>query len=155
LGPGLPQVVRASLSVPAGVDPGVQSGDLFVRWVIPGTAAARSGVVVGDQLVSLDGKPLRSWWGFEEAIKKAGEKQVRLGVAAPGQPLRVYDLSAEMVNLGESEVTGQPVVALTSGLLHDGEALLPTERAQPREWIFPHLRMVELKLTPAEAFTRS
>jgi regulator of sigma E protease len=155
LGPGLPEVVRAKLTVPPGVDPGIKSGDLFVRWVIPDTAAAKAGIVAGDELVSLDGKPLRSWWGFEEALKKAGERKVRIGVAAPGQPPRETELAAEMVTLGESEVTGQPVVALTSGLLHDGEALLPTERAQPREWTFPHLKMVELKLGPGEAFAKS
>jgi regulator of sigma E protease len=155
LGPGMPEVVRANLSPAPGVDSGIGSADLVVRWVIPGTAAAKAGIVTGDELASLDGAPLRSWWGFEEAMKKAGEAKVRLGVVAPGKPPREVEIAAEMVTLGESEVTGQPVVALTTGLLHDGESLLPTERAQPREWVFPHLRMVELKLAPAEAFSKS
>jgi len=155
LGPGLPEVVHASLTVPPSGDPGVASADLFVRWVIPGSAAARAGIAVGDELVSLDGRPLRSWWGFEEAMRKAGEARVRLGVVTPGQPPRERDVANEIVALGESEVTGQPVTALTLGVLHDGEALLPTERAQPREWVFPHLAMVDLQLGLGEAFVKS
>jgi regulator of sigma E protease len=155
LGPGMPEVIRARLSPAPNVDSGIRSADLFVRWVISDTAAAKAGIAAGDQLTSLDGAPLRSWWGFEEAMKKTGEAKVRLGVVAPGKAAREVELAPEMVTLGESEVTGQPVVALTSGLLHDGESLLPTERAQPREWVFPHLKMVELKLGPAEAFSKS
>jgi regulator of sigma E protease len=143
------------LSVPKGADAGVLSGDTFVRWVIPGSPAARAGIVVGDEVVGLDGKPVQSWWGFEEAMRKAGEGRVSLGVATPGQPVRTRELAAEMIALGESEVTGQPVRALSLGLLHDGEPLLPTERAQPREWVFPRPTMVPEQYTLGEAFVKS
>jgi regulator of sigma E protease len=155
LGPGLPEVVRASLSAAKGADPGILSGDTFVRWVIPGSPAARAGIAVGDQVVELDGKPVQSWWGFEESLRKAGVDKVRLGVVTPGQPMRTQELSAETIALGESEVTGEPVLAQTIGLLHDGEPLLPTERAQPRDWVFPRPTMVPEHYTVGEALVKS
>jgi regulator of sigma E protease len=130
------------LKLAAGPHTGLELDDLYVRWVIPGSPAAKAGIHVGDKLVALNGKPLSSWWGFENDMKKLQEKPIKLAVQSPGQAPRTLDLAAATLNLGESKVTGAQVQVLTIGVLHDGEPLLPNDRVLPRDWIFPNAHMV-------------
>ena len=143
LGPVLLEPVRAELS--PGAPSGLVLDDLFVRWLVPGSPAALAGLRVGDRLVALDGKELASWWGFEEAMKRRQTTPVELTVQSAGQAPRTLRLAAQLLKLGTSPVTGAEVKVLTLGLLHDGEPLLPTDRALPRDWIFPKLTMVPLQ----------
>jgi regulator of sigma E protease len=140
LGPGLLEPLQLKLA--AGPHAGIALDDRFVRWVIPGSPAAKAGLHVGDELVALDGKPLDSWWGFENEMKKLQKQPVKLGVESPGQAPRTLDVQAATLDLGESKVTGAQVQVLTLGLLHDGEPLLPNDRVLPRDWIFPNAQMV-------------
>jgi regulator of sigma E protease len=153
LGPGLLQAVHAHLAL--GAKAGLELDDLYVRWVLPGSPAEKAGIHVGDRVRALDGKPLASWWGLEEALKKVAKKPLTLTVEAPGQPTRVVPMTMATMDLGESQVTGERIHVLTLGLLHDGEPLLPSDRALPRDWIFPQPRLVTLHVTVGEAMTDS
>jgi regulator of sigma E protease len=157
LGPALPEIVRAS--VPSEPVPsaalGIESSDLFVRWVVPGSAAAKAGIRVGDRLRTLNGAPIQSWWGFDESMKKEKEQPVTLEVQSPGQASRKVQLAASVLELGDSALTGSPIKLLGLGVLREGEALIPSERASPREWVFPPLPRVPLRLSWAQAAEKS
>jgi serine protease Do len=66
---------------------------LRVRLVYPGSPAARAGVRVGDQIVSVDGAPIESQEAFETVLSTRG----------PGRPLKVSLRNKE----GERTVTLQ------------------------------------------------
>jgi regulator of sigma E protease len=149
LGPGLLQPVPLKLA--AGPHAGIELDDLFIRWVIPGSPAAKAGLHVGDKLLALNGKPLGAWWGFENEMKTLQSQPIALAVQSPGQAPRTLHLQAATIDLGESKVTGGQVQVLTLGILHDGEPLLPNERVLPRDWIFPTVRTVPRPISVAQA----
>jgi regulator of sigma E protease len=134
---------------------GIDSADLFVRWVIPNSPAARAGIHVGDRVVALDGQPLRNWWGYEDVLRKKQDAPFTLTVQSPGAAPRQITLSQQVLDLGESPVTGVEVKALGSGLLHDGESLLPTDEAGPREWVLPTLKTEKETFSVGEAADKS
>ncbi len=153
LGPGLIAPVHARLAL--GPASGLELDDLYLRWVLPGSPAAKAGLQKGDRVLALDGKPLESWWGFEEQLKRLASSPLTLTVQSPGQAPRPVALQMATMDMGESQVTGERVQVLTLGLLHDGEPLLPTDRALPRDWIYPQAKLVPLHTTPATAFVDS
>ncbi len=153
LGPALLEPVKATL--PPSPDPGIETDDAFVRWVVPGSPAAAAGIQPGDRLISLDGKPLESWWDFENRMKSIQGKPLELTVRTAAGATRSLSLAAATLDLGESAATGERVKVLSLGILHDGEPLLQNARAYPRDWIFPSLHTVPLKLTVWSAWTSS
>ena len=158
LGPGVPRIV--SVSVP-GVETavnspwGIDSADLFVRWVIPGSPADKAGLRAGDRLLALDGKTLENWWGYEDTLRKKQQEPFVLTVQSPGAAPRQLTLSQQLLDLGESPVTGVEVKALGTGVLHDGESLLPTDESGPREWVLPTLKTEEESFSVGEAWNKS
>ncbi len=158
LGPGVPRIVAVTL--PAGVPGsdrpwGIDSADLFVRWVIPGSPADKAGIHVGDRLLALDGHPIENWWGYEDALRKKEQASFSLVVQSPGVLPRQLTLAQQLLDLGESPVTGVEVKALGAGVLHDGESLLPTDESGPREWVLPQLKTEKLSFSAGEAFDKS
>jgi regulator of sigma E protease len=156
LGPGVVRIVMAIL--PAAVTDrtwGLDSADLFVRWVIPGSPADKAGLRMGDRLLALDGKPLVNWWGYEDKLRKKQQEPFVLTVQSPGAAPRQLALAQQLLDLGESPVTGVEVKALGTGLLHDGESLLPTDESGPREWILPTLKTEKETFSAGEAFDKS
>jgi len=66
----------ANVRAPAGpgamaLRSGIESGDLYVREVISGSAEDELGIRPGDRLVTLDGHPLRNWAGYLAALEDA------------------------------------------------------------------------------------
>lgn len=158
LGPGVPRIVTVTLPVsPLVADRpwGIDSADLFVRWVIPGSPADKAGIRVGDRLLALDGRPLVNWWGYEETLRKKQQEPFALTVQSPGSAPRQLALSQQLLDLGESPVTGVEVKALGAGALHDGESLLPTDESGPREWVLPTLKTEKETFSVGEAWSKS
>ena len=50
---------------------GIESGELYVREVISGSAEDQLGIRPGDRLVTLDGHPLRNWASYLAALEAA------------------------------------------------------------------------------------
>ncbi len=161
LGPGVPRIIKATLpALPALPSPasgvwGIGPADLFVRWVIPGSPADKAGLRVGDRLLALDSKPLENWWGYEDTLRKKQQEPFVLTVQSPGSAPRQLALSQQLLDLGESPVTGVEVKALGAGALHDGESLLPTDESGPREWVLPTLQTEKESFTAGEALDKS
>ncbi|RXK87794.1 S41 family peptidase [Chlorobaculum sp. 24CR] len=93
-----------------GITLGVFSGDLFVTSVIDGQTAAKAGLLIGDQIVAIDGlkvgkKPINE---VRNAIKGAPGTTVRLSIRRDGQG------SSKTVTLkrGEVRVTSVPYSGL-------------------------------------------
>ncbi len=71
---------------------------------------------------------------------------------APGAaPRRSSPCSQQLLDLGESPVTGVEVKALGAGVLHDGESLLPTDEIGPRDWVLPQLKTEKESFSAGEA----
>jgi len=157
LGPGVPRIVTVTLPVSSVADRtwGIDAADLFVRWVIPGSPADKAGIRVGDRLLALDGQALVNWWGYEETLRKKQQEPFALTVQSPAAPPRQLALSQQLLDLGESPVTGVEVKALGAGALHDGESLLPTDESGPREWVLPTLKTEKESFTVGEALNKS
>jgi regulator of sigma E protease len=158
LGPGVPKIIVARLpgGTPVSAGPwGLDSADLFVRWVIPGSPADRAGIHAGDRLLTLDGVPLENWWGYEDRLRKKQEAPFLLTAESPGAAPREVTLSQQLLDLGESPVTGVEVKALGAGLLHDGESLLPTDEISPRDWVQPTLLTEKETFSVGEAWSKS
>jgi regulator of sigma E protease len=109
--------VTDTVNVPAPTDGawtmaslGVESGELFVHQVAEGSPAAEAGIESGDRLAMLQGKPLKSWEQFTDAVRAKPGKGIMLGVVRGGQPfkLKVMPEKIEKLNLmGEMETYGQ------------------------------------------------
>ena len=157
LGPGVPRIVTVTLPVSSVADRtwGIDAADLFVRWVIPGSPADKAGIRVGDRLLALDGQALVNWWGYEETLRKKQQEPFALTVQSPAAPPRQLALSQQLLDLGESPVTGVEVKALGAGALHDGESLLPTDESGPREWVLPTLKTEKESFSVGEALSKS
>ena len=58
-----------------------------VAKVMPGSAAAKAGVQVGDVIQSVDGKPLRGWGDFRRHVLGKAGAEVTLGIERDGKPI--------------------------------------------------------------------
>ena len=54
---------------------GIEAGDLYVHSVTAGSPEQRAGLLPGDRLLTLDGRPLRAWATFLEDLKADRGKQ--------------------------------------------------------------------------------
>lgn len=62
-------------------------------------AAARAGLQVGDELISIDGSKIPDWMALVEAIRQSAGQERRLGVLREGLPLTlVVDVEAAVVD---------------------------------------------------------
>jgi regulator of sigma E protease len=57
--------------------------------VSPASVAEQAGIVPGDEVVSVDGQPVRAWTQLEERLKHAVGGEVRLGLERGGTPSEV------------------------------------------------------------------
>ncbi len=80
--------VSLSLSIPESYQElaalGLASSELFVRNVVPGSPADKAGIRPGDQVVTVDGKPVRHFWAVHAALDRAEGKATELGLRRDG-----------------------------------------------------------------------
>jgi hypothetical protein len=62
-----------------GTRPSLRPQGLRVTWVFPGSTAARQGIEVGDVIVRVDGKPVRTVTDLQYRLRQAG-RVAQLGV---------------------------------------------------------------------------
>ena len=73
-----------------GADPGIESADLTLFAVQPGSAAAEAGLRRGDRVLTMAGTPIVWWFDEAEAIRRAkGADPFDMTVRRDGKPLTV------------------------------------------------------------------
>lgn len=68
-------------------DLGLALSETFVRMLVPGGAAERGGLLSGDQILRVDGQPIRLFWSFLRAMDKAEDKPVSVDIRRDGQQM--------------------------------------------------------------------
>jgi len=69
---------------PCGIgDVGIESTDLYVAEVTPGSPAAALGMLPGDRVVRLDGSPVPSWDQLEQTLRASPDDQHEIAFARP------------------------------------------------------------------------
>ncbi len=63
-----------------GVDFGIHSTELFIEQAIPGTPAEKAGIKKMDQLIAVNGSPIRSFFELRRKIQKSGEEKGKVNV---------------------------------------------------------------------------
>ena len=63
--------------------------EFFVGQIGEGSAAAAAGVRTGDELVAVDGQPIRSWDGFVEMVQTAAGKPLALDILRDGKAQQI------------------------------------------------------------------
>jgi regulator of sigma E protease len=89
---------------PALARSGIESGDLYVSSVTAGSPEQRMGLLPGDRLLTLDGRPLRAWATFLEDLKVDRGKQHTL-----------------TWRRGDQELSGQFSLAHQRGVTDEGQ----------------------------------
>lgn len=77
-----------SVQLPAALQPGqfgIESAELTLATVQPGSAAQEAGLLRGDRLVSVDGHPALSWYDEAELFQGAGARPIPLVIEREGK----------------------------------------------------------------------
>jgi regulator of sigma E protease len=89
-----------TLHVPEEINPedvtpqtlGLWPSEFFVDRVFPDSAAEANGLVVGDHIMAVDGRPLRSWYDFKDAVVGCKGMQIAVTVVR-----RSVELNLELI----------------------------------------------------------
>jgi regulator of sigma E protease len=77
-------------TAPGGERAGLEAGDLYVSKVIADSPEARAGLLAGDRLLSLDGRPIRHFSSFLEDLQAGGGARRELVVRRRGELLTLH-----------------------------------------------------------------
>jgi carboxyl-terminal processing protease len=84
-----------------GIQMDVRDGWITVVAPLPGTPAQRAGIVTGDRVVEIDGRPTRSWTSDEalKALRGTPGSVVHVVIERPGYPTRLpFTLTREEIH---------------------------------------------------------
>jgi len=84
-----------------GIQMDVRDGWITVVAPLPGTPAQRAGIVTGDRVVEIDGRPTRSWTSDEalKALRGRPGSVVHVVIERPGNPTRLpFTLTREEIH---------------------------------------------------------
>jgi regulator of sigma E protease len=157
-------VTQFSVDVPedfAGLaDLGLGPAAEFVRSVVPGGAADRAGLEAGDQLVSVGGEPVRTFWSFLSRVEEHGGEPVEVVVRRDGA-LRELVLKPDRVECVHP-VTKKTKTAIDTGLGSGPLAEVPScEALKTRQTLLSHWPSTvppetgRARLSLGESFTAS
>jgi regulator of sigma E protease len=109
----LPQAFTVTV-VPDAAPLGVESGDLYLGGVAPGSPAAVAGLARGDRLVAADGVALRSWEDVNALRRERNEKPFRLSYVHDGAPREIT--LAQATTKVRDEIRGRDVTSYVLGI---------------------------------------
>jgi len=119
----VPAPEALSIQLPAALLPGqygIESAELTLALVQPGSAAQEAGLLRGDRLISVDGHPALSWYDEAELFLAAGARPIPLVVDREG---KIVQLTVKQHLAQRRDLAGVP-------------ALVPELGASPEPSIF-------------------
>ncbi len=102
---------------------GVESAELYIARVAPGTPAAEAGLVRGDKLLSIDGKALSSWQGVETVQREKADQPFTIDFFREGQAQSVT--LAQVARTETDELRDRPITVYAFGAYGGLPALAP------------------------------
>jgi len=108
-----PTPIRALLTPSDGAPVGVESAELFVARINPGTPAAEAGLQRGDKVVAIDGKALSSWQEVEKVQRERQDKPFSLSFVRDGETHTVT--LAQAARTENDELRDRPITLYTFG----------------------------------------
>jgi len=75
---------------------GLEAADLYIKDVSPGLPAQKSGIVKGDKLLAIDGRPIKCWEQFSRAVAGSAGRSLRLDVRH-GRQVRTIEFVPEVI----------------------------------------------------------
>jgi regulator of sigma E protease len=118
---------------------GIEDGELFIRQVQPGSIAEQRGLKAGDKMISLNEKPLTSWFAFRKQIQENGGEKLVVGIMRDQKPLNIELIPREVEH--KDEVTREKKKVRQLGVI---SCAVPSEPAT----------RVERHLNPFKAIQR-
>jgi regulator of sigma E protease len=97
--------------------------------VLPGSAAERAGLLEGDLVLAIAGKPIQSWYDFTAAVAASPGKTLAFEVERQGRRLRL-DATPEPVGKGEARI-GRLGVEASDQLKREYDRMTTTVRYGP------------------------
>ncbi|MGH1441085.1 MAG: RIP metalloprotease RseP [Cellvibrionaceae bacterium] len=85
----LKQADQPDLLKELGLSPYQPKTDWIIKQVVPGGAAEKAGIQVGDKLLSADGQTLHSWGDWVKYVQARPEKPIELDISREGSILTV------------------------------------------------------------------
>ena len=158
-GPAMNVVLAASLAVALACVPGAKFGELpaVIGDVIPDGPAAKAGLQAGDTVVSVGGRPVRTWTEMQTEVQIAGGSAVEIVVMrdAPSKGVPVHNphLTLE-VTPERNEVTGAWYIMAISVTNVTGAAAWMPDRNPLRQLAWDAgsiFRVLKGLVTPKEA----
>ncbi len=86
----------------------------FIRDVVPGGAADRAGLQSGDQIVEVEGREIRLFWSFLQAVETSEGEPVQLIVVRDGQPHKLTLTPSKVSCI--HDMTEEPMTVYDHGL---------------------------------------
>lgn len=80
---------------------GLEEGSQYVREVKPDSIAAEKGILPGDKIVALDGKPVVDWYDFRKRIQASAGASLDLTLRRGGREVRVAVTPQEVTHKDE------------------------------------------------------
>jgi regulator of sigma E protease len=141
----IPEMVTVRIERLPGEGPealGAERASLYLWYVYPGGPAAQAGLERGDRLVSVNGRALTSFEGFQVAIGQAGTEPFTLEWRSGGETKRAPIARGKFEHTDRS---GQKLK--TDGIGVSAAAGFAVEK--------PKLDLVSVQIGPAEAFVQA
>lgn len=123
----VPQTVQITVTPRAGEPLGVESAELYVNRVSPGTPAAQAGLQRGDKLVSIDGRPLVAWSDVQKVQREKNDQPFAIAWMRGGE--RHAATVAQQARTETDELRDRPVTVYTFGA-YGGLPALPAPVVQ-------------------------
>ncbi|HZA52207.1 MAG TPA: site-2 protease family protein, partial [Myxococcaceae bacterium] len=147
--PGVPAVVPEMITIRVERLPGdgpealgAERASLYLGYVYPGGPAAKAGLKQGDRLVSVNGRPLTSFEGFQVAIGQAGTEPFTLEWRSGAEIKTAQIARGKFEHVDRS---GQKV--MTEGIGVSATPGLAVEK--------PKVDLVTVEVGPVEALARA
>ncbi|MCB9229041.1 MAG: RIP metalloprotease RseP [Deltaproteobacteria bacterium] len=106
---------------------GVQHPPALVGMVIPGGAAEKGGLHVGDKVLAIDGQPVRHWDELREKIAGSAGDELNLSILRDEKTIRLVITPEATGEDEDTGVRGQGRLGISFGMIPSVVTMIPVE----------------------------